>query len=61
MGREKPYLDIRKTIYDMLTANMILNDRKPKATQDEERMLTIPTSTENTPGIPSQRYKRKKK
>ena len=45
----------------MLTANMILNDRKPKATQDEERMLTIPTSTENTPGIPSQRYKRKKK
>ena len=45
----------------MLTANMILNDRKPKATQDEERMPTLPTSTENTPGIPSQSYKRNKK
>ena len=35
VGSEEPYLDIRTTIYDVLTANTILNDRKLKATQDK--------------------------
>ena len=35
VGTEEPYLDIRTTIYDVLTANTILNDRKLKATQDK--------------------------
>ena len=64
MGREGPYLNIVKAIYDKPIANIILNGEKlsiPPKIRNKTRVSTLTTIIQHSSVSPSQSSQRRKK
>jgi hypothetical protein len=64
LGIKEMYLNIIKAVYDKPIAKVILNGEKLKPfplVKNETRVPILPTPIQHSPGIPSQRFKERRR